>query len=464
MLKLTSVILSSMLFLADFESTEFDAYTNVMKTNTSAHAVTLDDIYELNLKYSENDGSNGERVFEKNSVCIINKDNYMQLLVAPSGYSDYECRFFEEGSSEVLPIFLKHIFTEEKILLTASREEVDQYIEETTEISNDIRNKVLYIHNTFNENQYGGAFYNRETGNVCVYVTDENIRKKLDEMGVECVKGEYSLDTLYGALREVWEYRKEWGINYIEVNPCINRIVIYASDREGILQRLEKAGISCAEVKQGVVLHPGDLDRTLDLGNLKTDDPEVVYYILKTERDSSDLELKEGLRILKEKYPGYECRNLLIRIAADGDYERYLDFDEELVEFADSLPAYVPNEKDPVEELLFGDPERIELKSQLREYKSIYTEMSYKEIYEKYLSDWEDTSVYSREKKLYDLAICRQKGELKNADFKIIQNDENVMGNKKQTGNTAVFGSVLLVIGAVGIISKKKYDQKKHSR
>lgn len=45
------------------------------------------------------------------------------------------------------------------------------------------------------------------------------------------------------------------------------------------------------------------------------------------------------------------------------------------------LPDYQPNEKDPVEELLYGDPERIELKAQLKELK---------------------------EKKLYDLCVKRK--------------------------------------------------------
>ncbi|MDY5578190.1 MAG: hypothetical protein SPF70_12115 [Lachnospiraceae bacterium] len=43
----------------------------------------------------------------------------------------------------------------------------------------------------------------------------------------------------------------------------------------------------------------------------------------------------------------------------------------------DSLPDYVPNEENPAEELLFGDPERIELKSMIREYRGIYPNKSY---------------------------------------------------------------------------------------
>ena len=115
-----------------------------------------------------------------------------------------------------------------------------------------------------------------------------------------------------------------------------------------------------------------------------------------------------------------------------------MDFDEELLSFVDALGPYVPNEKDPAEELLFGDPERIELKSLLREYRERYPDMSYQQIYEQYLSDWEDTTVCSREKKLFDLAVSRQ----------IAGQNE---GEKSSEENSSNFKNSWLVITAVSI-------------
>ena len=464
MLKLSALLLGGMLLLSDIETEEEEQYIEITKTDTTAEIVVLDDIYELNTEYNtQPEISVDISSFMENTVCIINEDKWgPYLLLGMDGYPDYECRSIV-GSVE-RPFFLTHIFTDKEISLTASKEELEEYLEETSKISNDIRDKEKYVQKTFSNDQYGGVFYNKNSQKVCVYVKDESIREELEKEGIICMDAEYSLGDLYKTLREIWDTRKEWGINYIEVNPCINKLVLYTGDREGILRRLEKAGISCAEVKQAVVLHPGDTDRAMDLGNLKTDEPDVVYYIYKSETDISDLELKAGLKRLKEEYPDYECRNLLIRIVSDGNYSRYLDFDEELLEFADSLPVYLPNEENPVEELLFGDPQKIELKSLLREYRALYPELSYKEIFEKYLSDWEDRTEETRDKKLYDLAVSRQKGELSKAANQIIEEKENKeenIDNKKNINNKAVIICyIIFVAGACGSIyffRKKKH-------
>lgn len=457
MMKLGVLLLSGIMMLSDIENPESDDQIDVGKTNTSVQAVTMEMMDELNKEYEKNFDFNGASYLEENSLCVMNRDPYMQILVGTDGYTDYECRSLV--ASTVLPVFLTHIFTDQEIFLTATPEELEEYFKSTEEISRDIRDKAEYVQRTFSETQYGGVFYDKEAGKVSVYVTDQSISEELEQAGILCVDGSYSLDVLYETLREVWKYRKEWGINYIEVNPCINRIVIYGSDREGISRRLAQKEITCAVVKQGVVLHPGDLDRTLDLGNLKTDDPAVVYHILKSERGESDTKIREGLKILKEEYPEYECRNLLIRIVADGNYERYLDFDEELIDFVNELPEYNPNTKDPVEELLFGDPQRIELKSQLREYRNVYPEKDYEQIYQEFLADWEDTSMVSREKKMYDLTINRFAGELsvdnQTQEKKMDKKDEDAHGTS-DTLPAAVAGCVALALGSMVLWRIKK--------
>ena len=40
----------------------------------------------------------------------------------------------------------------------------------------------------------------------------------------------------------------------------------------------------------------------------------------------------------------------------DGNYQRVTEFDDELTEYVKSLPEYIPNTENPVEESLFGAP------------------------------------------------------------------------------------------------------------
>ena len=172
-----------------------------------------------------------------------------------------------------------------------------------------------------------------------------------------------------------------------------------------------------------------------------------------------------GVLKLQTAYPEYDMRNLLNRIASDGNYERYLDFESEITEFVENLPEYKANENNPAEEMMFGDPQRIELKSLLREYKTLYPDMSYEEIYKKYLSDCENTTGNSREIKLYRLAIDRSSGELSKA--KEAQNQQNATENnenqqketKRNTGGIIAAGAVIIVLAAV-IWRRKKLRKK----
>lgn len=427
---------------------------DVMKTNTSHMVVSMDTIYKLRDEYSVERAVtfNDSRFLRNHSYRIVNAENnnLMQILVDDAGYADYECRGYIEGSLEVMPVYLRHVFTGEEIVLqNASEQELTQYFQRTAEIGCEIREKIKYVHQTFREEDYGGVYYDKSERKVCVYIINQELCQKLEENGISYREGQYSLRELYSARDTLWELRKDFGVNYMEVNPCTNRLDVYGCDSEGIADRIERRGISCCMVFQKVILHPGDIRNAEDIGNINTNDPEMAYFLYKKILRETNNGIKEGIAALKKEFPDYDCRNLLIRIVYDGNYERYLDFDQSLIDFVDTLPDYKKNEKNPVEEMMFGDPERMELKSQLREYKEIYPEMSYEEIYEKYLSDWEDITTCSREKKLYDLAINRQSGEL-SREGEVIQETE-----QKETSGTSIkrLTSIVVIIAGCLIIA-----------
>lgn len=295
----------------------------------------------------------------------------------------------------------------------------------------------------------------------------ENRQEELKKEGIQYKKANYSLDNLYEKLREIWQYREELKINYIEVNAITNRLDIYTSNVNRLEEWLLESEIYCCTAKEECVVYPenhvnSEMFIDFDSGFFHTDTPDIAEYIITANDLEKQEAVKNGIKILKEAYPNYECRNLMIRILSDADYERYLDYEEELLDFVDSLPAYIENEKNPVEELMFGDPDRLEIKSQLREYKQIYPELSYSEIYDEYLSGWEDTSVYTRERKMYKLIMDRHNGRFSGvvSNMEEEAKDEEISENRSTNIKPVVFGIVILVMEVIIVMMKKAESEK----
>ena len=457
----------------NFYAYEYKSSIDVMETNTSnGGVVTKDTIFQLNEKYNNNEKNIKEEAYTfliDNSARLICTGEMIYVL-GDEGYADYGCIAIREGASTPVEyVILQHVITGMELELNVSEEKLKEYFEITEEIGKSVRKQVQYIQQNFTEDEYGGVFYDKEMGKVCAYVSDASIRPILEREGIWCLEESVSLGNLYNTLQTIWQYKDEFGINYIEVDQCNNRLNVYTDNRDKLLGWLESNDITCCEVLHQVMIHPGYFYSVLEdeCESVDLDQPdETIRYSCISGSDELKDSLLEGLKILKEAYPEYDSRNLLLRISADAKYDRYLDFEEELLEYVNTLPAYIPNIKNPAEELLFGDPQRIELKSMLREYQELYPEMTYEEIYEKYLLNWEDMSVCSREKKLYDLTINRQTGELsgkihteeENNDDKKNQDIENQAQKK-----TAIFPAIVIVCGAAvlsGIIIcmiKKKH-------
>lgn len=476
-LKLSALLLAGILSLSDNEFAWWDEmepeyrhpwwedeYMDLTKINAESIIVSMDTIYKINDAYLENeefinDADYGADILEEDSIQMDDAPFFVSVA-GPHAYMDYECFWiFAWGTgSSAVPVYMWSVFTDEIISLTVSKEELAEYIERTSEAAENVRGKVKYIQENFDESEYGGIYFDRNTKEVYAYIQNENRLEEIEKEGICYKKAEYSLKNLYETLQKIWQCREELGVNYIEVNSAANRLDVYTMSVSNLENWLKESDIHCCTVLEGCIMYP-EMVRSGGIAPwplcTDTDSADIVYNVI-TANNSERLErIKEGIRVLKETYPDYECRNLMIRLLLDEDYEKYLDFDEELLEFIANLPAYSANEKDPVEELLFGDPDRLEIKSQLREYKQIYPKMSYQEIYDEYISDWEDTSIYTRESKMYDLAVNRHNGKFSEANARVLKENEEIAENRKAGIEPAVFGGIILVAGVITVMIKK---------
>lgn len=410
------------------------AKVDVMEIDVNSPLVSEEKIYELNQQYHAGTMDKKDIYFlYENSVRIFG--SVPEPIVVMDGLTDWNCQTTVgngSGTYRLSSIVLEHKFTGETIELNESKEVLDDYFSRTKKISEEIRENVQYILENMSEEEYGGMFYNEKNGKICIYVLTET-SQELEEKGYQCIQAKYSLSELYERLRELWKNREEYGINYIKINYSENGLDIYS---------FKELDDSCYEKNDRIfiayMLHPGNCYFSTE--NQKViEDTQILNMFDATaftevQDEKVQNNIHEGIMKLQETYVGYDIRNLLNRIAVDGNYDRYLEFDEEILAFVDTLPEYVQNEKNPVEEMMFGDSERIELKSLLKEYKSIYLDMSYAEIYETYLSKWEETDANSREIKLYQLAMERKQGIFSQTNKqRDVEYGETKEGNDKTT-------------------------------
>lgn len=173
--------------------------------------------------------------------------------------------------------------------------------------------------------------------------------------------------------------------------------------------------------------------------------------------------LKAAITKLQNTYPEYSARNLYYHVAGDCKAEDYLNFEEDLIAFVDSLPAYVPS-KNVVVEYEFGDPERLELKRALRQCKEAYPDMSYQELYDKYLKEIEENTEQTKEEKLYRYLWMKYSGEI-NAQEEIAGEnvaqapaEDNGEGAEKKSSAlypVIAIGAVCVVVALLVVRSKK---------
>lgn len=383
----------------------------------------------------------------ENSVCLtvkINSQATDRFLIKDSTGINYDC--MEENGR----VYIYHIISGRKIALDAEKDKFEVFFEDTKKQSEEVNEKIDYLRTNLGNGEYGGV-YIRGEGQVCVSLINEDRRDELEKLGYQCEDAEYSYEQLYEELRNIWEKKEQLSVNYIEIAESNNAIRVY-----GLLP--EEEFFKLYVEKTNEILYFQGRNLLDDKSNWELENYAQFREDM-TAQEYCDLcrkilnwadtdeypkyweSIEQALNILKQEYPDYSYEQLFYHVGMDGNYQRVTEFDDELTEYEKSLPEYIPNTENPVEESLFGDPRRMELKSQLRIYKNKYPEMSYDDIYSKYLSNWEENRHENRQKKLYNLLyeISEEQEET----------ESESTDSKKCNMKTAVAGSIVMVFGAV---------------
>lgn len=383
----------------------------------------------------------------ENSVCLtvkINSHATDRFLIKDSTGINYDC-MEEKGR-----VYIYHIISGRKIALDAEKDKFEVFFEDTKKQSEEVNEKIDYLRTNLGNGEYGGV-YIRGEGQVCVSLINEDRRDELEKLGYQCEDAEYSYEQLYEELRNIWEKKEQLSVNYIEIAESNNAIRVY-----GLLP--EEEFFKLYGEKTNEILYFQGRNLLDDKSNWELENYAQFREDM-TAQEYCDLcrkilnwadtdeypkyweSIEQALNILKQEYPDYSYEQLFYHVGMDGNYQRVTEFDDELTEYVKSLPEYIPNTENPVEESLFGDPRRMELKSQLRIYKNKYPEMSYDDIYSKYLSNWEENRHENRQKKLYNLLyeISEEQEET----------ESESTDSKKCNMKTAVAGSIVMVFGAV---------------
>ena len=389
----------------------------------------------------------------ENSVCLtvkINSQATDRFLIKDSTGINYDC--MEENGR----VYIYHIISGRKIALDAEKDKFEEFFEDTKKQSEEVNEKIDYLRTNLGNGEYGGV-YIRGEGQVCVSLINEDRRDELEKLGYQCEDAEYSYEQLYEELRNIWEKKEQLSVNYIEIAESNNAIRVY-----GLLP--EEEFFKLYGEKTNEILYFQGRNLLDDKSNWELENYAQFRKDM-TAQEYCDLcrkilnwadtdeypeyweSIEQALNILKQKYPDYSYEQLFYHVGMDGNYQRVTEFDDELTEYVKSLPEYIPNTENPVEESLFGDPRRMELKSQLRIYKNKYPEMSYDDIYSKYLSNWEENRHENRQKKLYNL-LYEISGEQEETES---ESTDSKKSGIKSNMPTAVVGSIVLIFGAVAV-------------
>ena len=149
---------------------------------------------------------------------------------------------------------------------------------------------------------------------------------------------------------------------------------------------------------------------------------------------------------MKNSYPGYSYENLFTLGYLSREKDYYTDFDPELDDFAEALP-YTANDKNPFDEESYGDKEQLAVKALLKNYRALFPEKSYLQLYETYVKDIYENSVLTQEEKRsrYMWKMIQAENEL-----------EKLTEQKKDAGMLAIAGCVVIVSGVIAMIIIKR--------
>ncbi len=371
--------------------------------------------------------------------------------------------------------------------LDVSEEEFRAFLEEERAWKKQVNEKCHYVTTILDESEYLNCYC--EYGELYIILTNPEKRIQLEQLGFTCILTDYSRKQAYQDMENLWKRRNELGIVDIWLNDYGTNLYVYGEYEETVF--MDMLNGSEFEIPINYFFWDTwklehfvdnqlqkDLDFAEKLQNHIGNDIEnpawfveelyfrylasVYYYADHAQIEKENWKkLQTALIQMKEIYPEYSCENLYYHIVGDCNVDVYLDFDNELIEFVNTLDTYEAD-KNVMIEIEFGDPQRIELKRMLRQYKEKFPQMSYKEIYETYIKEVEENMQMPKKEKLYWYLWKKYSQEVINIENTKLQKDEYFDQGQKRTEKKrfvylmmAGFGACI-VFGGIFIKLKKK--------
>lgn len=414
--------------------------------------LTIDDVYCLNDEYLKNPDLTVEEAdkllneYALNYVDIeyIYGKGFYYDIVGKEGYIDYSCCTEDPMSSAWVKYpqaVLKSYWTGEVIFLNEPREKIEQFIECTNQIAEQTREKLFYVRNNLKDTEYASVYYD-DKYQVHVMLADESKAFLLEEHGIIWEKTDTSLADKYAKLQYLWEERETLNIIDVYAYTDIDKLVICRRNSEEEF----RAKLNDRRFQNDFYNRMDEIDDTTT-----SDTPEE--FIKKKEQTYLGLEsnqwekIKQYLEQMSLRYPEYSYENLFSFVFQDCNYKDYVNFDKNLEQFTDSV-KYYKNEKNPFDEKYYGDSGLIALKMFLANYKSLYPEMSYEKLYDKYGKEINESEILTQEEKRSKYL------------WKIVQAKQLIRGKKQQIYPAIVgFGILIISCGIVIILKEKRKDK-----
>lgn len=320
--------------------------------------VTMEDMkgyYEYYIPNEDVDVKDERKYFsERYDTYPADESEYVSYMYVLGKDSIPEYCYYKVDSSSSSLAYNPHLVsmcTGEGYYFSDIYEEMDDFLKETEEKEQYIRNCYAYVMAHLDSSELSDIYYDKENGKVAVCLKNVAKREELEELeenGMLCIASDTSYQEEYAESVSSEEYKK------------------YNTE---------------------------DVDKWIE--TLKNDDLKI--------KDQIDYQkLKTVLEAMKKAYPDYSFSQLYQFAAMAENADEFINFDKGLTKFTDTLPAYRETQN-PMEELEYGDSQRIALKAALQYCKKLCPDMSYQELYEtSYLKQiMEDTGLTNANRNAY---------------------------------------------------------------
>ncbi len=423
-----------------FTTTDFDPYDIF---------ITIDDVYHLNEEYLKNPEltvEDADRLLNKYALNYVDIEyiyskGFYYDIIGEEGYIDYSCCTEDPMSSAWVKYpqaALKSYWTGEVIFLNEPKEKVEKFIEHTNQIAKETREKLFYVRNNLKDTEYSSVYYD-DKYQVHVTLADESKTFLLEQRGIICEKTDTSLAEKYEKLQYLWQERETLNIIDAHVYTMfLEDIVIRGTESE------EKFWTKLNDER-----FENDFYHIVDETDVTSSDT-LEEFIKKKEQTYLGLEsnqwekIKQYLEQMSLRYPEYSFENLFSFAFQNCNYEDYIKFDKRLEQFIDNI-KYYENEKNPFDEERYGDSKLIALKILLTRYKSLYPEMSYEKLYDKYGKEINESEILTQEEKRSMYL------------WKIVQAKQLIREKKQQIYPAVVgFGILIISCGIVIVLKEKR--------